>query len=139
MVLQSGWAGLTHSDDHVLTIGAAPYDWLFPRMSAVVHHAGAGTTAAGLRAGVPAIPVPGIMDQPYWSTRLVALGVAAGYRPRRDLDAGWLAKAMSTTVRDPRYRQRAREMAAALAAEDGCATAVRSIRKLLGAGTVTAR
>lgn len=139
VVLQSGWAGLEHSGDHVLTIGSVPYEWLFPRMSAVVHHAGAGTTAAGLRAGVPAIPVPGIMDQPYWSTRLVALGVAAGYRPRRELTADWLSGAISTTIGDPRYRQRAQEVSAALAAEDGCGTAVASVRKLLAAGVVTAR
>jgi len=54
MVVQAGWANLgaaLQDDDDVLVIGEAPHDWLFPEMSAVVHHAGAGTTAAGLRAG----------------------------------------------------------------------------------------
>jgi UDP:flavonoid glycosyltransferase YjiC (YdhE family) len=139
VVLQSGWSRLAHSDQHVLTIGSVPHEWLFPRMSAVVHHAGAGTTAAGLRAGVPAIPVPGIMDQPYWSTRLVALGVAAGFKSRRDLNAEWLAEAISTTTKNPRYRRRAQGIAAALAAEDGYGAAVRSIRKLLDTGVAKAR
>ncbi|MFD0823949.1 glycosyltransferase, partial [Micromonospora zhanjiangensis] len=57
-VLQAGWAGLSgvHAEnDDLITIGEAPHDWIFPRMAAVVHHAGGGTTAAGLRAGVPAV------------------------------------------------------------------------------------
>jgi UDP:flavonoid glycosyltransferase YjiC (YdhE family) len=139
VVMQSGWSRLEHTAENVLTIGSVPHEWLFPRMSAVVHHAGAGTTAAVLRAGVPAIPVPGIMDQPYWSTRLVDLGVAPGFRPRRELNAEWLADAMLTTTKDPRYRSRAREISAALAAEDGCGAAVESIRKLLAEGTANGR
>ncbi|MFD5659245.1 glycosyltransferase [Streptomyces hirsutus] len=51
---------------------------MFPRTAAVVHHAGAGTTAAGLRAGVPAVPVPVMADQPFWASRLYELGVAPG-------------------------------------------------------------
>ena len=57
-VLQGGRAGLgAAGDDDVITIGEVPHACLFPRMAAVVHHAGAGTTAAGLRAGIPAVPV----------------------------------------------------------------------------------
>ena len=67
-VLLSGWGGLQAADlpDNVFMLKAAPHDWLFPRMAAVVHHGGAGTTAAGLRAGVPSIIVPFFADQPFW-------------------------------------------------------------------------
>jgi UDP:flavonoid glycosyltransferase YjiC (YdhE family) len=137
LVLQSGWAQLEHAGDDVLTIGSVPHEWLFPRMSALVHHAGAGTTAAGLRAGVPAIPVPGIMDQPYWSSRLVDLGVAPGFRPRRDLDAAWLADAMRAAVHDPRYRIRAQQLSGALTAEAGGAAVVKAVQRLLGSGVAS--
>jgi UDP:flavonoid glycosyltransferase YjiC (YdhE family) len=134
LVLQSGWSQLEYAGDDVLTIGSVPHAWLFPRMSALVHHAGAGTTAAGLRAGVPAIPVPGIMDQPYWSRRLVDLGVAPGSRPRRDLDADWLAEAIRAAVNDPRYRIRAQKLSGALTAEDGGGAVVKAVQRLLGKG-----
>ncbi|MFD0652644.1 glycosyltransferase [Streptomyces malaysiensis] len=78
-VVQAGWAGLTASGDDILTVGDLPHDWLFPRTAAVVHHAGAGTTAAGLRAGVPAVAVPAMADQPFWAARLHRLGVAPGH------------------------------------------------------------
>ncbi|MGQ7754229.1 glycosyltransferase [Streptomyces sp. WC2508] len=78
-VVQAGWAGLSAVSDDVLAIGDLPHDWLCPRTAAVVHHAGAGTTAAGLRAGVPAVPVPVMADQPFWAARLHRFGVA----PRR--------------------------------------------------------
>lgn len=54
MVVQAGWASLgagLQDDEDMIVIGDTPHDWLFPKMSAVVHHAGTGTTAAGLRAG----------------------------------------------------------------------------------------
>ncbi|MDH3570301.1 MAG: glycosyltransferase, partial [Gemmatimonadota bacterium] len=67
-VLSTGWMGADHTDlpDDVFGIESIPHDWLFPRMAAVVHHGGAGTTAAGLRAGVPSILTPFFADQPFW-------------------------------------------------------------------------
>lgn len=135
LILQSGWSQLEHSGgDHVLNVGPLPYEWLFPKMAAVIHHAGAGTTAAGLRAGVPTIPVPGIMDQPYWASRLVELGVAPGFTRRRDLTVGWLADAIRAATTAPRYRQRAEDLSAALAREDGAGAVVRWVRGSLGTG-----
>ena len=61
-VVQAGWTGLTGTDDRILPVGGLPHDWLFPRVAAVVHYAGAGTTGAVLRAGVPAVPVPVLAD-----------------------------------------------------------------------------
>src|SRR6204780_5017768 len=91
MVIQAGWASLgaaLQEDEEVIVIGEVPHDWLFPQMSAVVHHAGAGTTAAGLRAGVPAVTVPKIGDQPFWGARLAALGAGPKTVPYEQLSAG---------------------------------------------------
>lgn len=134
VVLQAGSSGLASDAAHVLTIGPVPYSWLFPRMAAVVHHAGAGTTAAGIRAGVPAVPVPGIMDQPYWAKRLVDLGVAPAAQRRPDLDTAWLADTLRAATSDPGHRHRAQHLSGLLAAEDGAATAARAVDSLLDAG-----
>ncbi len=131
VIVQSGWAELGVLG-RGLSVGLLPYEWLFPQVAAVVHHAGAGTTAAALRAGRPSVPVPGIMDQPYWSQRLVELGAAPGFRRRRELDAAWLAGAIEAAVTDPSYGERAGALAAALEAEDGAGTALALIEELLG-------
>lgn len=129
-VVQAGWAGLSAYGPDVLTIGPVPHDWLFPRMAAVVHHSGAGTAAAGLRAGVPAVPVPMIADQSFWAARLVRLGAAPVAIPARRLTARRLAAAIAAAVGAPRYRQRAGRIAARLAAEDGAGAVVTLVDRL---------
>lgn len=123
-VLQQGWGGLTGAGDDVISIGPTPHDWLFPRTAAVVHHAGAGTTAAGLRAGVPAVPTPLAADQPFWAARLVGLGVAPAALPHHRLDAGALADALRAATREDRFRDRAGELARRVAAEDGAGAVI---------------
>ncbi|MGW7621188.1 glycosyltransferase [Streptomyces antimycoticus] len=118
-VVQTGWAGLAAAGDDVLTVGDLPHDWLFPRTAAVVHHAGAGTTAAGLRAGVPAVPVPAMADQPFWAARLHRLGVAPRPLPFDALTAESLGAAITTCLTEPALRRRAAELAHAIGAEDG--------------------
>ncbi|MFH8836681.1 glycosyltransferase [Streptomyces sp. NPDC017868] len=120
-VVQAGWAGLGGGGPDVLAVGDVPHDWLFPRTAAVVHHAGAGTTGAGLRAGVPAVPVPVMYDQPFWAARLHALGVAPQAVPFRDLTAEALADAITACLSDPALRRRAAGLGRAIAAEDGAA------------------
>jgi sterol 3beta-glucosyltransferase len=121
-VVQAGWSGLdVGAADDVQTIGEVPHDWLFPQVAAVVHHAGAGTTAAGLRAGVPAVPVPVLADQPFWARRLTALGVAPGPLPLSSLNADRLAAALRTVTTDPHYAARSAALAARLSTEDGAA------------------
>ncbi|HEX6541509.1 MAG TPA: glycosyltransferase [Ktedonobacterales bacterium] len=124
-VVQAGWAGLGPFDDDILDdillLGDVPHDWLFPHMAAVVHHAGAGTTGAGLRAGVPAVAVPVLLDQPFWAARLHQLGVAPPPLPQRDLTADALADAMRCCVDDAAYRTWAADLAARIPAEDGAA------------------
>ena len=75
----------------VCTVADLPHGWLFPRMAGVIHHGGAGTTAAGLRAGVPSVAVPAMFDQPYHARRLAELGVGPRHVPLHRLTAGRLA------------------------------------------------
>ncbi|MFH8796545.1 glycosyltransferase [Streptomyces sp. NPDC017941] len=120
-VIQRGWAGLSASGDDVLTIGDVPHRLLFPRTAAVVHHAGAGTTAAGLRAGVPAVPVPIQFDEMFWAARLTALGTAPCALPLRRLTTARLTAALVRATEDPSYRARARALANRISTEDAVA------------------
>lgn len=133
-LVQAGWAGLTVASSDVLTIGDLPHDWLFERVAAVVHACGAGTTAAGLRAGLPAvaIPEPG-GDQPFWARRLSCLGVSAAPLSRRRLTADRLAAAIESALTNGAYRDNAERVAARLAAEDGAGRAVAVIEELVSA------
>jgi len=111
-------------------VDAVPHAWLFPRVAAVVHHGGAGTTAAGLRAGIPTIVIPFFADQPFWGHRVAALGVGTAPIPRKDLTAERLAKAIQQVVNDPGMRQRAADLGAKIQAEDGVAHAVAIVQEL---------
>jgi sterol 3beta-glucosyltransferase len=129
------FAGLAKADpasSDAIVIGEVPHDWLFPRMAAVIHHAGAGTAAAGLRAGVPAVSVPMIGDQPFWAARLAALGT--GPRPIRykRLSAQALAAAIRDAITRPSYRAQAQALASRLASEDGTAPVVNALTRLTG-------
>jgi sterol 3beta-glucosyltransferase len=125
-ILLSGWSGLQKSDlpDSVLMVDSVPFSWLFPRVAAVVHHGGAGTTAAGLRAGVPSIVVPFFGDQPYWGQRIAELGVGPAPVPRRKLTVGRLAQAIEQATKDCTMQRRAADLGACIQAEDGIARAV---------------
>ncbi|OZM79875.1 glycosyltransferase [Pseudonocardia sp. MH-G8] len=129
-VVQAGWAGLHVADDDVLTVGHVPHEWLFPRSAAIVHHAGAGTTGAALRAGVPQVPVPVAADQPFWAGRVERLGVSPGALPFRTLTAGRLAAALAAVHRDTAYRERAVALAAGIATEDGAGRVVEAVEQL---------
>jgi sterol 3beta-glucosyltransferase len=127
----AGWAGMEKTDlpESVLMIDSTPHTWLFPRMSAVVHHGGAGTTAAGLRAGVPSIVVPFHGDQPFWGRCVAGLGVGPAPLPRRKLTSEKLAEALKTAHHDESMRQRAAELGARIRSENGVANAVALIQQ----------
>ncbi|YCK38406.1 glycosyltransferase [Actinomadura sp. ATCC 39365] len=127
-VLQTGVPG--ELDDDVLGVGDVPHDWLFPRMAAVAHHCGSGTTGAGLRAGVPAVGLPALNDQPLWASRLAALGVGPAAVPFRRLTPERLADALGAAVNEPSYRRRAVELSERIGAEDGSAAVVAAVGRL---------
>jgi UDP:flavonoid glycosyltransferase YjiC (YdhE family) len=125
-VVLSGWGGLPSAElpPEIFTIDWVPFDWLFPRMAAVVHHGGVGTTAIGLRAGVPTITVPFFLDNFFWGRRVFELGVGPRPIPRNRLEANLLAKALQLATSDPHMQCRAAELSARIRAEDGVARAV---------------
>ncbi|MGH3321209.1 MAG: glycosyltransferase [Streptosporangiaceae bacterium] len=118
-------------EDTVCHVRYAPYEWLFPRAAAVVHHGGAGTTAAALRAGVPSTPVPFFADQPFWAARLRALEAGTEPLPRRLLSTQRLAPAITRACEDPRLREGAARLGSELRAEDGVERAVAAIEEHL--------
>ncbi|TWS18390.1 glycosyltransferase family 1 protein [Tsukamurella asaccharolytica] len=126
-VVQRGWAGLEPVGEHVLVVDDVPHALLFPRCAAVIHHCGAGTTAAALHAGAPSIPVPGIMDQPFWARRLHLLGAATAPLPRHALTADALTDALRTVGQ---HQPAAERVGAALRTEDGAARAAAAITDL---------
>jgi sterol 3beta-glucosyltransferase len=130
-ILLTGWKGLQVDTlpENVFVLDSAPHEWLFSQVSAVVHHGGAGTTAAGLRAGVPSIVVPFFADQPFWGQRVADLGVGPAPIPRKHLTADRLAGAIQQAVEDAAMRQRAADMGAKIRAEDGIRRAVEIIEK----------
>lgn len=127
VVLQAHPSITTELPSSVLRVGAVPHDWLFPRCGALVHHCGAGTAHAAARSGVPSVPVPFTLDQPFWADRLHRLGVAS--RPV-DPRSGWEAYEAplreTVAARDP-----AADLASRIASEDGVAAAVSVIETLV--------
>ena len=135
-VIATGWGALSQSDlpNEVFLIESVPHDWLFPRMAVVVHHGGAGTTGAGLRAGVPSVVVPFGGDQPFWARRVEALGVGPDPIPRKRLTAARLAHAMQIAATDEAMHTRAAELGQTIRAEDGVGNAVRVFDQIIAGG-----
>jgi sterol 3beta-glucosyltransferase len=133
-LLARGWGGLAAADlpANVFQIQSAPHDWLFPQVAAVVHHGGAGTTAAGLRAGKPTVICPFIADQPFWGRVIHQLGVGPQPIPQKQLTVDGLAKAISTVVTDSAMQRRAHQLGEQIRREDGIGRAIAIIRTIVG-------
>jgi UDP:flavonoid glycosyltransferase YjiC (YdhE family) len=132
LVLGSGWGGLSADlgpDVHV--VGETPHQHLFPRVAAVVHHGGAGTTHTAARAGVPQVIVPFWADQPFWARRVHAVGAGPPPVPRENLDSGSLARAIRSAV-EPSTADGARALATRMAREPGVAGAVEIVERNVG-------
>jgi len=130
-VLLTGWGGLTQltAPPNVLFVDNVSHAWLFPRMAAVMHHGGAGTTGAGLRAGVPSIITPLVGDQVAWAETVVRLGVGPRAPGINRLTAEKLAEAIQTVVSDSAMRARAAALGEKIRAENGIACAAELIER----------
>ncbi len=131
VLLASGWAGLTDTalPSNVHPAGYIPHDWLFPRCSAIIHHCGAGTSHQAARSGVPSIPVPFTADQPFWATRLRALGIASTPLNPRKLTSEQVRTALAHATSHT-TRERAHGVAQQTATEpDGVTTAIAHLQR----------
>jgi sterol 3beta-glucosyltransferase len=128
-ILLSGWGelGAGHLPDSIFRVDSVSHAWLFPRMAAVVHHGGAGTTAAGLRAGMPSVIVPSFGDQFFWGWRVQELGAGPKPIPRNKLTVNKLAEAIQQVVNDEAIKHKAARLGQQIRAEDGVGSAVRLI------------
>ena len=133
-LLATGWGGLSAADlpATIFKIEQAPHAWLFPRVAAVVHHGGAGTTAAGLRAGRPTVICPFMGDQPFWGERVHSLGVGPKPILQKKVTVDSLAWAIRTAATDQTLRQTAAALGEKIRQEDGIANTLDLIAALTG-------
>jgi sterol 3beta-glucosyltransferase len=130
-VVAKGWGGLEDiSDSRIHVIDEAPHDWLFPRVSAVVHHGGAGTTAAGLSAGRPSMICPVLGDQPFWGSRVHELEAGPLPLPLRTATAATLSARIEQLTSTTRYADQAASLAHSISLEDGTGNAVRVLERI---------
>jgi len=124
-ILHSGWSGFGDAPlpRNVHRVAHVPHDWLFPNMSTIVHHGGAGTTHTAARAGVPSVVLPFAADQFFWAKRLQSVGVAPEMLTHRRLAATRLRERLDAACA-PTMQSRARDIGAKIAAENGVANGV---------------
>ena len=134
-LVSKGWGGLGDRDntpENVYMLENTPHDWLFPRVRAVVHHGGAGTTAIGLKCGKPTMIVPFFGDQPFWGSMVAKAGAGAEKPiPYKDLSIDIFAEGIRQCL-SPEAQKHAQELAENIALEgDGAENAVQSFHNHL--------
>lgn len=132
-IINKGWGGLgnlAEPKDFIYLLDNCPHDWLFLQCKAVVHHGGAGTTAAGLKAACPTTVVPFFGDQPFWGERVHARGVGPPPIPVEEFSLPKLVDAIKYML-EPEVKERALELAKAMENEDGVTGAVKAFFKHL--------
>ncbi len=133
-LVSKGWGGLGADElgkpEGVFMLGNCPHDWLFKRVSAVVHHGGAGTTAAGIAAGRPTVVVPFFGDQPFWGAMVARAGAGPDPIPYKDLTAEKLAGAITQALK-PESLEKAQELSNKIKEEDGCQKGAQSFHQML--------
>ncbi|MGB6300665.1 MAG: glycosyltransferase [Rivularia sp. (in: cyanobacteria)] len=119
-IFLSGWGGMKNSlPDTVFQIDNIPHSWLFPQMACIVHHGGAGTTAATFRAGVPGVIIPFFGDQQYWAYQAAKLGVSPATIDRKNLTVDTLAQAITNAVENQSIRKQAAILGEKIRSENG--------------------
>lgn len=134
-LVSKGWGGLGdegNTPENIYMLENTPHDWLFPRVSAVVHHGGAGTTAIGLKCGKPTMIVPFFGDQPFWGAMVARAGAGAHQAiPYKNLSANALAEGIKQCLR-PEAKEAAEKIAKSIEEEgDGAKNAVESFHRHL--------
>lgn len=132
-IFATGWGGLLGEElpEPIFAIKSVPHDWLFPQVSAVIHHGGAGTTAAGLKFGRPSIIVPFFVDQPFWAHQVHSLGAGPQPIARKKLTATKLAAAIREALGDSDIKRNAQKIGEAIRSENGVDKAIRAVEDLL--------
>jgi sterol 3beta-glucosyltransferase len=135
-IVAGGWGGLQPftSDRHAFVTGEVDYETVFPRCALIVHHGGAGTTAAAARAGRPQVICPFVADQPFWGRRMQRLGVAPAPISQKYLDAPSLAAAIQQAAHDADRTGTARRLAGRIRAEDGVTVAADILEQIAAEG-----
>ncbi|MCP5100297.1 MAG: glycosyltransferase family 1 protein [Chloroflexi bacterium] len=132
-LLLTGWGG--HDDvalpDNIFKVTSCPFSWLFPRMKAIVHHGGAGTTADAFRAGKPQIVIPHFSDQPFWGRMTHQLGVGVKPLSNKTVSAESLASAIKQVAHSDGMQQKAAKLGQKIRTEDGVGKAVEIIKRML--------
>lgn len=137
VMLSAEEAESAHLPESVFALQSVPHDWLFPQMAVVVHHGGAGTTGAGLRAGIPTVVVPFLGDQFFWGDRVFRLGAGPRPVPAKQLTAEKLAGAIRAAAGDERMARRAAAIGNRIRSEDGIAAAVEVVESIVRKGPRT--
>ncbi|HEU5474908.1 MAG TPA: glycosyltransferase [Actinophytocola sp.] len=132
LVIGTGWGGLADDPpgEDVLVVDEVDYQGLFPRVAAVVHHGGAGTSGAAFAAGRPQVVCPFVADQPFWARLAQQHGVAPAPVPQSHLTASRLATAITTATADPDMARRAAQLGHRVQAENGVAVAVTALERI---------
>lgn len=133
-LVSKGWGGLGADDlgipEGVFMLGNVPHDWLFQHVSAVVHHGGAGTTAAGIATGKPTVVVPFFGDQPFWGAMVARAGAGPIPIPYKQLTAEKLAAALTEALK-PETLERAKELGEKIKEENGAEVGGKSFHDML--------
>ena len=145
-IISQGWGQLGHGtslsgatsspnaqDADIFFLSSCPHQWLFPRVSCVVHHGGAGTTAAGLAAGRPTVIVPFFGDQPFWGKMIHRCGVGPQPIPAKELTAENLAAAILFATTDEMVQRCGAALKEQISSENGLKHAVDHFHRCLPA------
>ena len=138
-LVSKGWGGLGADalgiPNNVFMLGNVPHDWLFKHVSCVVHHGGAGTTAAGIALGKPTVVVPFFGDQPFWGAMVAKAGAGPSPIPSKQLTSANLAAAILDALK-PTTLSRAQQLGASIASETGTDTGAQSFHNELKIDTL---
>ena len=138
-LVSKGWGGLGADalgiPENIFMLGNVPHDWLFQHVACVVHHGGAGTTAAGIATGRPTVVVPFFGDQPFWGAMVARAGAGPPPIPYKQLTDEKLAAAITEALK-PETLTRAQELGALMKEEKGTETGGKAFHDMLKVDTL---